>query len=106
MGFVLLFGGCLLLAIVFTDISSPTYMCWVGHVKSLPSGEMIAKSAAIESLRSFQLEVNWIVRDRIVFPTVAMLAGGLLLAFGRRRGKQDQNQAAQATAPKVADPGR
>jgi hypothetical protein len=83
-GHLLLWGGVLFLAYCFIDISARTYPLWIWHCQNLPEGESIPRTAAMSSLRTFQLQINGLFRELIFFPTAAMFVGGIILGIGRK----------------------
>jgi len=91
LGFLLLIGGCIVLAYFFINVSGLTHSLWIWQCQHLSEGEMISRSEAISSLRGFQLKANWTFRKMIFLPTVAMLVGGLILGIARKEEGHGNN---------------
>jgi hypothetical protein len=102
-GYLLLWCGVLFLAHCFIDISSRTHPLWIWHCQNLPEGESIPRTAAMSSMRTFQLQINWLFRELIFFPTAAMFIGGMILGIGRKP-ENHPNLVPEDTARKLADP--
>jgi hypothetical protein len=84
-GWLLLGGGCIVLAWFFVNVSQPTHALWIWHCQHLPEAELIPRSDAMSSLREFQLKANWLFRRMILLPTAAMFLGGIILAIGKKK---------------------
>ncbi len=67
-----------------------THPMWIWHCQNLQAGDPIPRIAASTQLREFQLEVNWLFRKLIIFPTAAMFIGGMILGLGIKP-EEDQN---------------
>jgi len=85
LGWFLLVGGCVILAVCFLTVAGPTHSMWIWHSQHLPEGELIPRSEAVSALREFQLKANWLFRKMIFVPTMAMFLGGLILGISRNR---------------------
>ncbi len=84
LGYLLLVGGCIAMAQCYVDIAARTHTLWVWHSQNLPTGETITRDLAVTALREFQLKANWLFREMVLLPTLAMFLGGLLLGFGKK----------------------
>jgi hypothetical protein len=59
------------------------YATWVMHSKSMPPGETFTRSQVSGLMRELSLDLK--ERHRVmIIPTILMLVGGLMAAFGKR----------------------
>jgi len=76
------------------------YVIWISQSQHLPAGDTVKRTDAISAMRDLSLNLK--DRHRVVFiPAVLMLAGGLIAAFCRPRGRA-ANKSLHTAAPAPA----